>query len=61
MTFFIFCSLVALAFIAAHMLIPKHPRIYCAFYGHEPKLGNVKVAQDLRWTCENCNREVRPL
>ena len=62
MTFFIFCSLVAAAFIAANVMSRRYPSIKCALYGHEDaKLGKVKVASDLRWYCPACNREVKPL
>lgn len=58
MIFLAFCSLVALAFIAANVMSRRYPSIKCALYGHEPKLSNVKVAQDLKWHCENCGKEM---
>lgn len=58
MIFLTFCLLVAAAMLAAHLLMPKHPWIYCAFYGHEPKMDPVPVCGTLTWHCENCKRRM---
>lgn len=56
MTFLFFCTLIAAAFLAAHCLMPRYPKLRCALYGHEPKCAI--VGYDMRWHCTRCDKEV---
>lgn len=58
MMFFLACALIAAGLIGLHLSMPRHPRVYCALYGHDPKLGDVKIASDLHWRCSHCGKEM---